>query len=172
MTHRGVLRFKFLARNRDEFLIADIVAPAPTPSDLGIINSQYKRNFNVTVRNAKYTNEYNCHGLTFAAKLGWFNDVDRLLAAHDFIRIALSPNMQVDELQPQHEVMRGDVVVYRDGALVTHSGVVWAVKKLHSKMYLTVLSKWGQYSEYFHRHDRVDMNDYGKTIEVWTDRAV
>lgn len=170
--HPATLRFQFLARNNILFQIADITSPIPTPSDIARVNHQYKSKFNVEVRNAKYTNEYNCHGLTFTAKLGWFDSVDALLVAHDFIRIAHIPNLEIDELMPIYPIKAGDVVIYRDGQSVTHSGVVCNMRKRGGKTYLTILSKWGQYSEYFHRHDKVDMDDYGKTLEVWTDREV
>lgn len=54
-------------------------APPIPLADVVAFNREFRREFKVRVRNARYTNEYNCHGLTFAAKLGWFYDVRTML---------------------------------------------------------------------------------------------
>ncbi len=136
-------------------------------------NAIYKRELGVRVRSAKYTNEYNCHGLTFAAKLGWFEDVRHMLVCHQYEKIGECINFDIDKITTSHEIVRGDVIVYYLGSEsnVTHTGVIWSKRTVSGKIELTVLSKWGSQSEYFHRHDKVPVG-YGKSIEIWTDRSM
>ena len=165
--------YHFTARDGSLFIFAKKIAPQIPPQQIKDVNKIYKRDLNVRVRNARYTNEYNCHGLTFAAKLGWFDDVRRMLGCHSYIKVGSVINYDVDHFNPNTDVTRGDIVVYYDGnqANVTHTGIVWSKRTSKGKLYVTVLSKWGGYSEYFHRHDKVPIG-YGKSVEVWTDRKI
>ena len=77
------------------------------------------------------------------------------------------------QISSESELIRGDLVVYRDDAgSVSHVGVV---AEVHTNVELatyeiTVLSQWGRDGEYFHRAD--DVSAYlGKPTEYWTDRV-
>lgn len=168
-----VVHFPFTARNGSRFTFAKKIAPPIPNADVEKINKEFKRKLNVRVRNAKYTNEYNCHGLTFAAKLGWFDDVRRMLNCHDYVKIAEIANFDIDTFDPAINISRGDVIVYYDGDVdnVTHTGIAWNKRTRKASLDITVLSKWGGLSEYFHRHDKVPIG-YGKSVEIWTDRRV
>lgn len=163
--------FKFTARNGVELSFFRTSAPKLPPSILEEVNKVYKRKFNVRVRNAKHSTEYNCHGMTFVGKLGWFDDVRTILASHGYNKIGHCVNFDVDKISYSENVSRGDVVVYFMGSEdnVTHTGTVWSTRKTAQGYEMTVLSKWGAHSEYFHRHDKVPI-EYGKSIEIWTDR--
>jgi len=165
--------FKFIARNGTELSFYRTSSPPLTPATLEQINKDYKRKFNVRVRNAKHSTEYNCHGMTFVGKLGWFNDVRNILGSHGYKKIAQCVNFDIDDITIEHDISRGDVVVYFMGTddNVTHTGTVWSVRRTLSRLEVTVLSKWGAHSEYFHRHDKVPI-EYGKSIEIWTDRSI
>lgn len=168
-----IVAFNFTARDGSNFQFKRVIAPPLPQSAMDAQNIVYKRKLGVRVRSTKYTNEYNCHGLTFAAKLGWFEDVRRMLTCHQYQKIGECINFDVDSISTTHTICRGDVVVYYLGheANVTHTGVIWSTRTIDGKIGLTILSKWGAFSEYFHRHDKVPIG-YGKSIEIWTDRNI
>ncbi len=165
--------FKFTARDGTDFEFRRIIAPPLPPSSMAAQNTFYKKYLGVRVRSAKYTNEYNCHGLTFAAKLGWFEDVRNMLTSHRYEKIGECINFDVDRITLTNGIVRGDIIVYYMGneSNVTHTGIIWSTRTVNGKLELTILSKWGAHSEYFHRHDKVPMG-YGKSIEIWTDRNI
>ena len=162
-----------IARDGSVLPVLKKAAPPIPQNIIADANKQFRREHKVRVRNARFTEEYNCRGLTFAAKLGWFDQVRTMLACHHYNKVGVLSNFDIDEFDLVIDVVRGDIVVYFDGSgtNVTHTGVVWSKKKTNGKLYLTVMSKWGSTSEYFHRHDRVPLG-YGKSIEVWTDREI
>lgn len=169
------LRFKFLARNGTSFGVYDNPNKPISYADIRAINSGYRTNHNVQVRK-DYSNEYNCHGLTFAGKLGWFDifgagDVRILLTAHNFNQVSAIPNFSIDSLPSNSRIERGDVILYYSGdpVNVTHTGVVWKVSRNGNVATLTILSKWGVCGEYFHNYKKVP-TEYGTSIEVWSDR--
>lgn len=166
-------KYTFTARDGTNLFFYRTSAPLPSPTDIDGINKRYKNELGVRVRNARFTNEYNCHGLTFVAKLGWFDDVRKILSCHGYKQVGSCPNFEVDRIILSSEVIRGDIVVYYDGSpdKPTHTGIVWGKRILRRKLCVTILSKWGNSSEYFHRHDKVPI-EYGKSIEIWTDRSV
>jgi hypothetical protein len=166
-------QFPFYARDGSSFSFIRISAPPLPPTQINALNKQYSHDLGVRVRNARYTTEYNCHGLTFVAKLGWFDDVRRMLNCHSYRQIGFCANFDVDHFASDLDVARGDVIVYYDGDpdKPTHTGIVWGKRVVANKLWVTVLSKWGGHSEYFHRHDRVPAI-YGKSLEIWTDRGI
>ena len=166
--------FNFIARDGTSLNFSRKIAPKISPTVKDRVNKQFKSELGVRVRNSKYDNEYNCHGLTFAAKLGWFFDVRLMLKSHDYKQIGFCANFDIDKIPIDIPVMRGDIVVYYlgDESKVTHTGIIWSKRIRNGGLELTVLSKWGSHSEYFHRHDKVPVAVYGKTIEIWTDRNI
>jgi hypothetical protein len=166
--------YQFIARDGTPLLFYRTSAPLISPKDIADINKRYEKDLGVRVRNSRFSNEYNCHGLTFVAKLGWFDNVPDMLRCHGYTKIGDCPNFDVDNISTTEEIMRGDVVVYYNGSSSnpTHTGIVWAKGTRKGKLWITVLSKWGAHSEYFHRHDKVPVLDYGTTIEIWTDRII
>ena len=163
--------FPFIARDGTQLVFYRTSQPLPSPGDIAKINTKYKTKLGVSIRNSRFTNEYNCHGLTFVGKLGWFDDVPSILRCHGYRMIGECVNLDVDEVDLSEEIVRGDIVVYydQDPAIPTHTGIVWGRRKTRGKLFATILSKWGGHSEYFHRHDKVPAN-YGKSIQIWTDR--
>ena len=166
------VRFNFIARDKSSFEVTDSPFRRSSETDLKRANQELQRQYGVRIRRP-YVYEYNCHGLTFVGKLGWFADVRRLLNAHSYRQTASLINSDVDDFAVDEDIEEGDVIVYHDDspARVLHTGLVWALTKRGSKMFLTILSKWGQSGEYFHRHDKV-VPEYGKSVEIWTDRGI
>ena len=169
------MQFSFVARNGELFSYFRTSQPPVAEADIMSTNKDIKKLFKVDVRNARYSNEYNCHGLTFISRLGRFayfnDDVTRLLAAHNYKLIGSALNTDIDEITVSSKIVRGDVIVYTDGISVQHTGIVWSVKKTGLKYKIKILSKWGDLSEYFHDYNVVPPS-YGKTVQIWTDRKV
>jgi len=169
------MQFSFVARNGDLFSFFRTNQPPSSQAVIDTNDQLIKAQFGVRVRNAKYSNQYNCHGLTFISRLGRFayfqDDVTKLLAAHDYTQIGGALNMDIDELSLTSKIERGDVIVYYDNLKVQHTGIIWTTRKVHGRTLMTVLSKWGDLSEYFHDY-RIVPSSYGKTIQIWTDRRI
>lgn len=168
-------RFTFVARNNAIFEFCRILNPPLPPDIVKETNKKWAKEYGVKVRNTQNANEYNCHGLTFVGRLGWFETVREMLVAHKFVKIAECANFEIDNVNPFDgwSIKKGDIVLYYNGSpdIVTHTGVIWETRKTQNGVKLTILSKWGMGCEYFHRHDKVTPT-YGKSIEVWTDRSV
>lgn len=108
---------------------------------------------------------YNCHGLTFATRRGWLNDVDLVFN-----------NEHYDELQKNELILSGDIISYLEdvnGVMQTsHTGVI--VENASQQTYdqvlqpnnasLKVLSKWGAHGEYLHDHEK---SPYGTNFKVF-----
>jgi len=116
-----------------------------------------------TARPRSLTGLYNCMGMVFATRRTWIEpgELQMIVEDDDYHR-----------LDPGDEVIRGDVVVYRDATgYVSHVGLVADVQHdlRRGTREITVLSQWGQDGEYFHRVD--DVNPFlGTPTEYWTDR--
>lgn len=84
------------------------------------------------------TAKYNCHGLTFASRRtaieGSF--VERILNQDEYTEVQLV------------NVMAGDIVLYRNGADIEHSGIV-----IKGPPNFLILSKWGAGHEAIHGVD-------------------
>lgn len=79
------------------------------------------------------TGRYNCHGLTFGARRTCIDDVASIqkILSDDGYRIV-----------PPIDVMAGDIVVYYDDGVVSHSGIVVEVVT-EGLQACRVVSKWG-----------------------------
>jgi hypothetical protein len=82
---------------------------------------------------AEATGRYNCHGLTFGARRTCIDDVSSIQ------RILTDDGYR---LVPPMDVMAGDIVVYYDDGVVTHSGIVVEVVTEGLRT-CRVVSKWG-----------------------------
>lgn len=165
--------------------------PRPmTREQLDHFDGHCQKEYLVQVR-ARGDPGYNCHGMTFAARHGWIDSgkqqvphiiaadwdpakdprectraLEELLRSSGLRRVASLPNFRVDRLQKSDDVAEGDVILYRLGIVVTHSGIVW--RREGSEV--QVLSKWGIYGEYFHAYRAVPEEMYGTAVEFWSDR--
>lgn len=84
------------------------------------------------------TGKYNCHGLTFASRRTAIEGpaVEKILRDDEYTEV------QIDK------VLIGDIVVYRRGPDVLHSGIM-----VRGFPELLVLSKWGSAHEVVHGVD-------------------
>lgn len=101
------------------------------------------------------TNRYDCHGFTFLSGAAWIDDdeVDAILSANGYTNTA-APTV-------------GDIVIYRVGANIKHSGIVITVSgttvtKIHSK--------WGRAGLYEHAPNDVPPS-YGAWKAMHTSRS-
>ena len=101
------------------------------------------------------TNDYDCHGYTFLQGDRWIND--------DQVEAILHDNGYAVTATPAV----GDIVVYRTGGAITHSGVIVEVS---GTAVTTVQSKWGRLGLYRHAPSDVPPG-YGPWQAYHTDRA-
>lgn len=117
----------------------------------------------LSARVRSLTGVYNCMGMIFAARRTYIepDELPMILEDDDYRRLG-----------PQDEVIKGDMVVYKDtGGYVSHVGLVADAQRdlREGTTDITVLSQWGQDGEYFHHID--DINPFlGTATEYWTDR--
>lgn len=106
---------------------------------------------------------YNCHGLTFANRR---TGIQRPEAVQEILKDDGYKPVRVTAVQP------GDVVVYRDGPEISHTGLVLKVVEGYpegsSLRSVEVLSKWGYAGEYYHPARESPYHE--QSIEYWTDR--
>jgi hypothetical protein len=93
--------------------------------------------------------KYNCHGYAYAHARGWFNDPE-LFFEDDFYDV------------PQNSARKGDVLVYMNGEILTHSAIVKEVRNGRIKK---LRSKWGPYSAVIHKPHEVDEH-YGEPVRL------
>lgn len=88
---------------------------------------------------------YNCHGMTFASKrTGIFADaeIEKILKDDKYI-----------EIKNERDVMPGDIILYFDGAAISHSGTViqtHAGDHANDLPSIWVISKWAKPKEVIH----------------------
>jgi hypothetical protein len=87
------------------------------------------------------TGKFNCHGLTFASRRTAIDGsvVEKILREDEYREVQLQ------------DVKTGDIVVYRNGADVPHSGLV-----VRGFPDIWILSKWGAAHEVVHGVDDCD----------------
>ena len=115
------------------------------------------------IRPRSLSSEYNCVGMVFAARRTWVDP--------DQVEFVLDEDGYQKVDQP-HDLMKGDIVVYRDDeGQVCHVGVVASVVfgATSNRWTITVLSQWGADGEYLHEVADVHPN-LGTPSEFWTDR--
>jgi hypothetical protein len=101
------------------------------------------------------TNRYDCHGYTFLGGDGWINDdqVDTILTQNGY-SVTSTPRV-------------GDIVVYRLGGSITHTGIIAAVS---GTTVTQVRSKWGRLGLYRHAPNDVPPS-YGAPTPYHTSRS-
>ncbi len=105
---------------------------------------------------------YNCVGLIFASRRAWI-EIDHIYAIlrGDGYRLIY-----------RHEVMAGDLVLYKRDNSPTHVGVIVAACQVHptsKDLNIQVLSKWGKFGEFLHFVEDVP-ELFGSPSEFWTER--
>lgn len=109
---------------------------------------------------APATGRYNCFGLTFASRrtnvpapgVDSSGLIDQILAEDQYVQI------------PETDASEGDVVLWRLGPLVPHTGIVTHVQRVGFRA-IFVVSKWGALGEYVHRPTTSPFA--GCAIEYW-----
>lgn len=127
-------------------------------ADHDILVQQHKdnaRKANAICRNLP-TICYNCHGLSFATRRGWLNDVSTVLSEESYRKLEMG----------EDELISGDIIAYykrnRDGLRINHTGIVCVDASRAINDYLDsgndytikVVSKWGALGEYLHFYDK------------------
>jgi len=107
------------------------------------------------------TASYNCYGLVLAGRRGWvrLDDLPCILTDDGYRLVGAR-----EAAQP------GDIILYKDGGVIEHMGIVLELRSLTASSSLTipfVLSKWGPGPEYVHH---VAHSPFGTDYEIWTDR--
>lgn len=137
-------------------------APERHPDSLRAAKEMHE-NSHSTVHARSLTGVYNCMGMVFAARRTCI-DTDELPMIFN--------DDEYKRLDSLNDVMKGDVVVYRDDTKhVSHVGLVFDVRPdiKEGTPDITVLSQWGRNGEYFHRVD--DVHPFlGTPVEYRTDR--
>jgi len=112
-----------------------------------------RRYINCLHRPVGPTGKYNCHGLTFASRRTAMEGpaVEKLLSEDDYTEVTIDM------------VLPGDIVIYRSGPDVRHSGIV-----VRGFPELLILSKWGTAHEAIHGVDDCPYQGY-KTFYRITD---
>ena len=92
------------------------------------------------IKLAPPSDRYDCHGFTFLSGAAWIDDdqVDAILSANGY-SITATPSV-------------GDIVIYRSGGDVKHSGLITAVS---GATVTQIHSKWGRLGLYSHAPDDV-----------------
>jgi len=109
---------------------------------------------------APVTGRFNCYGLTFASRrtnipapgVDSSGLIDQILAEDQYIQI------------PEADVSEGDVVLWRLGGLVPHTGIVTHIERVGFRV-IFVASKWGALGEYVHLPATSPFD--GCVIEYW-----
>lgn len=106
---------------------------------------------------------YNCLGLVFSGRRTWVEPEhwEQIRREDKYRPVSLNA------------VVPGDIVIYKNEYHeMSHVGIVVCIKPLikEGTFEITVLSKWGQHGEYFHRVDDVSPA-LGTPVEYWTERA-
>jgi hypothetical protein len=106
------------------------------------------------------------------------NDIiAKILDGNGLKMIKRLDNIELDFLEGDENVKIGDIVVYKavrqQREEILHSAIVMDLIKVNDRLCnLKVLSKMGYGGEYFHFFNKVPNDDFGKIVEIWTDREV
>lgn len=142
-----------------EFDHHTIVNGSPEYSELMKIDLEFGVGFDPScVRRVGPTTCYNCHGLTFASRRGWLNDVELVIKSERY-----------RQLVPSDYIYSGDIIEYVKNQRTIHTGIVLHVTphdltcESISNGTVKVLSKWGQQGEFIHDFDK---SPYGVEVRI------
>jgi hypothetical protein len=94
-------------------------------------------------RRREATGVYNCHGMTFA------NRRTGVYEGPDIERIIVDDGYKIID---RSKVMPGDVILYFEGTIISHSGIVIFMEQVGQSRVPFILSKWGNAGEYIHHY--------------------
>lgn len=87
------------------------------------------------------SNLYNCHGMTFAFRRTGITELA-------WVKVVLRDDGYKEVARDLAKV--GDVVLYFEGEVLAHSGIVVGVERLGATRTMSVMSKWGRGGEFIH----------------------
>jgi hypothetical protein len=117
------------------------------------IAAKLEQDHNATVRTSP-SGFYNCHGLTFSSRRTCIDDpssLNMILKDDSYIQV------------PNKDVLPGDIVLYFENGLITHSGIVVEVPNI-VPLTCKVVSKWGTNGEFIHW---VNKSPYGHEFRYY-----
>lgn len=144
--------------------ISNSIDVEPAPGLVALAKWKLQNKIQGTVGQvASATGRYNCFGLTFASRrtnvpapgVDSTGLIDQVLAEDQYIQI------------PEADASEGDVVLWRLGGLVPHTGIVTHIQREGFRAIL-VASKWGALEEYVHLPTTSPFD--GCVIEYWSMR--
>jgi hypothetical protein len=132
--------------------------PEEPPMKVAAYARRFSREYPEIVMRRGATSEYNCYGLLFACRRAWvmIESVGDILSDDGFRKV------RVDE-----GPIPGDIVLYFEGIIVEHVGLIVDVPRLGESFIPRVLSKWAPGPEYVHAVARCP---FGIRYEFWTER--
>ena len=137
--------------------------PDLQPERAELVSARFRQKYPTADLRRPPCGQYNCHGLVFA---------NRRTGIHRSPAISQIVDDDGYREVPRRKVEPGDLVVYYEGAEVSHTGVVLKVvqgaPETPSLRSARVVSKWGQAGEYVHGLD--DAPYPRDKIRFWTDR--
>jgi len=104
-----------------------------------ILMNDYMRQYSQETHRPWPSREYNCHGLSFAARrtgIHFATEIAKILKDDEYAQV------------PEKKVIPGDIVIYYESGDVVHSGIVVQINELKVPI---VLSKWGNCHEVVHQ---------------------
>lgn len=191
-------RFKLITRKDNSIEVYD-GGKQLTPLLVQKTNEELDKNIGVGKRRNCADSRYNCHGLTFASKLGHFasayrekrlivlpgeieeryneddaqKDIRTFLIDNDYYRKGIVNNIEIDKFKVSQQLIEGDIALYLKNGKYEHSCVIYkiAVNRDNENIEeITVLSKMGNGGEYFHSlSNKFIYEIYGRNIEIWSD---
>ena len=192
------LKFNFITRDGKKIPVYE--KTQLPKGHLEALNKRFQDEPGIDYERRQADEGYNCHGMTFIGKLGWVgwsnsqesiiilpdeatdseaqegeeDIIEKILKGNGLRRSFRLDNYDVDFLKADEDVDVGDIVVYKDvrkrGEEILHTAIVTELIKADNKVCnLRVLSKMGYGGEYFHLFNNAP-KEFGKIIEIWTDR--
>jgi hypothetical protein len=191
-------RFKLITRKNNSIDVYDGGLQL-NPQLVQKTNEQLDRQIGVGKRRNCADSRYNCHGLTFASKLGHFasayrekklivlpgeideryddndaqKDIKTFLMDNDYYKKGAVNNIEIDKFKIDQQIIEGDIALYLKNGIYEHSCVIYKIATNRDNEEIeeiTVLSKIGNGGEYFHSlSNKFIYEIYGRNIEIWSD---
>jgi hypothetical protein len=137
----------------------ELLKRLPTPGDELMARDFRAKYPGCNHRPTRVSLQYNCHGLTFAARRTAITDGESIQAILDddgYVSVV------------EDGVEAGDIVVYSEDGDYSHSGIVTKIDPVGNAKVIWVLSKWGKAHEVIHRvHDCPYAGHPGTEIRFW-----